>query len=62
MKDFGMARTRPEGSPVHPDDLHSEEGLTDEQYRRQLQAYKDFHGESALQESIVRDRLMKDLK
>jgi hypothetical protein len=56
---IGLARSKPEGTPMHPDDMNSD--LTDAQYLRQLQAYKDFHGERALQECIVRDRLIKDL-
>jgi hypothetical protein len=56
---FGLARLKAEGAPVHPDD--SEADLTDEQYLRQLQLYKDFHGADSVDGSIVRDRLLKDL-
>lgn len=58
---FGLARVRPEGSPIHPDEVNRE--LTDKQYLAQLQAYKDYHGFAVTRsEFVVRSRLLDKLK
>jgi hypothetical protein len=56
---FGLATLKAEGAPVHPDEIEAD--LTDEQYLRQLQRYKDCHGADSVNESIVRNYLLKDL-
>ena len=59
--DFGLAHLRREGAPMHPDDYHNESDMSDAQYLRQLQAYKDDNPGSDDYKSCVRDHLLKDL-
>lgn len=60
---FGLVTLRGEGAPIHPDDFSNEDEISDVQYLRQLQAYKDHYklGISDF-ESIVRQRLIPELK
>jgi hypothetical protein len=60
---FGLAFLRGEGMPIHPDELENQEAMTDAQYLRQLQAYKDAYCMSIKDMRFcARDRLLKDLK
>jgi hypothetical protein len=63
VKTFGLAHLKGEGAPMHPDDFENESEMSDAQYVRQLQAYKD-HYESTIDDlkSSVRDRLLGKLK
>jgi hypothetical protein len=53
---FGIVHLKGEGMPIHPDD--TEANMTDAQYLRQLQSYKDAFGCVG---SVVRDQLLQDL-
>jgi hypothetical protein len=58
---FGMAHTKREGGPGHPDDVCGD-NVSDEVYLRQLQAYKDANPGAQDYKSCVRDHLLQDLK
>jgi formate-dependent nitrite reductase cytochrome c552 subunit len=62
MSYLGLAHVRREGSPMHPDDISNEEEMSDEQYLRQLQAYKDANSSSEDYKSCIRDYLLPRLK
>jgi len=60
---MGLAPLKGEGAPVHPDEFDNESEMSDAQYLRQLQAYKDHYKLTVLNlAGIVRARLLKDLK
>jgi hypothetical protein len=59
---FGLAHIKGEGAPAHPDDFDNENEMSDEQYLRQLQAYKDHYKLTvAALTGCVRDRLLPRL-
>jgi hypothetical protein len=59
---FGLVPLKMEGCPIHPDDLFfSNIGLTDEQYLKQLQAYKDKSDPDVKQVACSRPYLLDQL-
>lgn len=60
---IGLAHLKGEGAPMHPDEFDNEDEMSDAQYLRQLQAYKD-HYKLGISDftGIVRDRLIPELK
>ncbi len=64
--DFGLANLKAEGKAMHPEDLllwtwEDEDDQTDEWYLRQLQAFKDWAGDTVYEMYCSRPHLLEEL-
>ena len=51
-----------EGKAMHPDHWNNPSQVSDEQYLKQLQAYKDWRGDAVYKTACSRSELLKKLK
>ena len=62
LVNFGLPPIKAEGEAAHPDIFDNVSDISDEQYLRQLQAYKDWVGDRAYKTDCSRPELLKKLK
>lgn len=62
MVGFGLVPMKAEGKAMHPDHFNNASDLSDEQYLKQLQTYKDWAGNSVYEVMCSRPELLGKLK